>query len=100
VVLGVRTGPGRSRCGRTGSAAGCGSGRLHELPRRGLPGPPAAGSSWSSSASPTSARSTGRPLRRLRGAGALLRRGSGRIQVTEDERRLVMSCMSDAPRVR
>jgi hypothetical protein len=33
-------------------------------------------------------------------AGALLRRGSGRIQVTEDERRLVMSCMSEAAGVR
>jgi pimeloyl-ACP methyl ester carboxylesterase len=39
VVLGVRTGPGRSRCGRPGSAAGRSSGRLHDVPRRDLPSP-------------------------------------------------------------
>ena len=40
----------------------------------------AAGSRRSTPASPTSTRPTGRALRRLRGAGALLRRGAGRIQ--------------------
>jgi len=43
VVLGERTGPGRSRCGRTGSAAGRGSGRLLDVPRRGLSFPPQLG---------------------------------------------------------
>ena len=59
VVLGVRTGPGRSRCGRPGSAAGRGSGRLHERSPARSSLPRAAGSRWSSPASPTSTSPTG-----------------------------------------
>ena len=36
VVLGGRTGPGRSGCGRPGSSGGLGSGRLHDVLRRDL----------------------------------------------------------------
>ena len=39
VVLGDRTGPGRSACGRPGSSGGLGSGRLHDVPRRDLAAP-------------------------------------------------------------
>ena len=88
VVLGVRTGPGRSRCGRPGSAAGRGSGRLHELPRRGLPCPAQLGRGGLPQPRLLQRGRQGRPLRRLGGAGALLRRGAGRIQVTANERRL------------
>ena len=59
VVLGVRTGPGRSRCGRPGSAAGRGSGRLHEGSPARSSLPRAAGSRWFSPASPTTTSPTG-----------------------------------------
>ena len=36
LVLGERTGPGRSRRGRPGPSGGLGSGRLHGVPRRAL----------------------------------------------------------------
>ena len=58
VVLGGRTGPGRSACGRPGSSGGLGSGRLHDVPRRDLAAP----RSWVETVyptSPTSTRSTG-----------------------------------------
>ena len=58
VVLGGRTSPGRSACGRPGSSAGLGSGRLHDVPRRDLARPRAAGSRRSTPTSPTSTRST------------------------------------------
>src|SRR5215213_8407865 len=77
VVLGVRTGPGRSRCGRPGSAAGRGSGRLHEFPRRGLPCPAQLGRGGFPRPRLLQRARQGRPLRRLGGARALLDRGAG-----------------------
>ena len=59
VVLGIWTGPGRSPCGRPGSCGGLGSGRLHDVPRRDLGLPRAAGSRRSTPTSRTSTRSTG-----------------------------------------
>ena len=58
VVLGVRTGLGRSRCGRRGSSGGQGSRRLHDVPRRDLRCPAQLGLRRSTPASPISTRST------------------------------------------
>ena len=55
-VLGDRAS--RSPCGRAGSSAGLGPGRLYHVPRRDLPGPARAGSRRPIPASATSTRST------------------------------------------
>src|SRR5215212_375842 len=81
VVLGVRTGPGRSRCRRPGSSGGLGSRRPHDVPRRGLPFPAQLGRAGLPQPHLLQRGRQGRPLRRLGGAGALLRRGPRRLQI-------------------
>ena len=65
--------PGRSPCGRPGSSAGLGSGRLHDVPRRDLGCPAQLGRDGLPRPRLLQRGRQGRPLRRLGGAGALLR---------------------------
>src|SRR3954447_9386587 len=95
VVLGVRTGPGRGRCGRPGSAAGRGSGRLHELPRRGLPCPAQLGRGGVPRPRVLQRARQGRPLRCVGGAGALLDRGAGCVPPPAVATEEVMSTAMD-----
>ena len=82
VVLGGRTRASRSSCVRPSSSGGLGSGRLHDVPRRGLGCPTQLGRAVLPHPHLLQRGRQGRPLRRLGGAGALLRRGAGRIQLT------------------
>ena len=91
VVLGVRTGPGRSRCGRPGSAAGRGSGRLHDVPRRGLRCPAQLGRDGLPRPRLLQRGRQGRPLRRLGGARALRDRGAGGVPLAALAKEEVMS---------
>ncbi len=68
-VLGDRTG--RGPCGRPGSSGGLGSGRLHRVPRRALPGPAKLGGGGLPQPRLLQRGRTWRSLRRLGGAGAL-----------------------------
>src|SRR5215207_3910057 len=95
LVLGVRTGPGRSRCGRPGSAAGRGAGRLHELPRRGLPCPAQLGRGGFPRPRLLQRARQRRPLRRLGGARALLDRGAGGVPLAALAKEEVMSTAVD-----
>src|SRR4051794_14059495 len=95
VVLGVRTGPGRGRRGRPGSAAGRSSGRLHELPRRGLPCPAPLGRGGFPRPRLLQRARQGRPLRRLGGAPALLDRGAGCVPLASLAKEEVMSTAVD-----
>ena len=92
VVLGVRTG--RSRCGRAGSAAGLGSGRLHELPRRGLPCPAQLGRGCFPRRRLLQRGRHGRSLRRLGGAQAF-DRGAGCVPLAAIAKEEVMSTAVD-----
>ena len=56
VVLGERTSPSRSSCGRPGSSGGLDPGGLHHVPRRDLPGSAQLGRAGVSRLSPTSTR--------------------------------------------
>ena len=82
VVLGGRTSAGRSACERPAASAGLGSGRLHDVPRRDLGFPAQLGRGGLPRPRLLQRGRQGRPLRRLGGAGALLHRGAGRIQLT------------------
>ena len=82
VVLGGRTSAGRSACERPASSGGLGSGRLHDVPRRDLGYPAQLGRGGLPRPRLLQRGRQGRPLRRLGGAGALLHRGAGRIQLT------------------
>src|SRR5947199_7541002 len=95
VVLGVRTGPGRSRCGRPGAAACRGSGRLHELPRRGLPCPAQLGRGGFPRPRLLQRARQRRPLRRLGAARALLDRGAGCVPLAALAKEEVMSTAVD-----
>ena len=81
VVLGGRTSAGRSACERPGSSGGHRAGRLHDVPRRDLGFPAQLGRGGLPRPRLLQRGRQGRPLRRLGGAGALLRRGAGRIPV-------------------
>ena len=85
---------GRAAAGQAPSG-GLGSGRLHDVPRRGLACPAQLGRDGLPQPRLLQRGRQGRPLRRLGGAGALLDRGAGRIQVTQDERRSLMSTTVD-----
>ena len=65
-----------------GSSAGLGSRRLHDIPRRDLGCPAQLGRGGLPRPRLLQRGRQGRPLRRLGGAGALLRRGAGGIQLT------------------
>ena len=82
VVLGGRTSAGRSACERRASSGGLGSGRLHDVPGRDLGHPAQLGRSGLPGPQLLQRGRQGRPLRRLGGAGALLHRGAGCIQLT------------------
>jgi hypothetical protein len=82
VVLGDRTGPSRSPCGRPGSSGGLGSGRLHDVPQRDLRCPAQLGRDGLPQPHVLQRGREGRPLRRLGGAAALRDRGAGGISVT------------------
>ena len=91
VVLGGRTSAGRSACERPGSSAGHGAGRLHDVPRRDLGFPAQLGRGGLPRPRLLQRGRQGRPLRRLGGAGALLRRDPRRLQVAANERRRLIS---------
>ena len=76
VVLGERTGRGRSCCGGSGSSAGLAPGWLHHVPRRDLPSPAQLGRAGVSQRRLLQQGRQGRALRRLGGAGNLLDRGA------------------------
>ena len=82
VVLGGRTSAGRSACERPGSSGGHRSGRLHDVPRRDLGFPAQLGRGGLPRPRLLQRGRQGRPLRRLGGAGALLHRDAGCIQLT------------------
>ena len=82
VVLGGRTSAGRSACERPGSSGGQCAGRLHDVPRRDLGFPAQLGRGGLPRPRLLQRGRQGRPLRRLGGAGALLHRGAGCIQLT------------------
>ena len=82
VVLGGRTSPGSSTRVRPGSSGGLAPGRLHHLPRRDLADPAQLGRELLPQRRLLQRGRQGRPLRRLGGAGALLHRGAGCIQLT------------------
>src|SRR4029450_11019730 len=65
-----------------GSSGGLAPGRLHHLPRRDLADPAQLGRELLPQRQLLQRGRPGRPLRRVGGAGALLRRGAGRLQLT------------------
>ena len=71
-----------ARAAGAGSSGGLGSRRLHDVPRRDLGCPAQLGRDGLPRPRLLQRGRQGRPLRRLGGAGALLRRGAGRIQLT------------------
>ena len=71
VVLGERTGSGRSSRGRQGSSAGLATCRLHHVPRRDLPGPAQLGRGRVPHPRLLQQSRQGRALRRVGRAGAL-----------------------------
>ena len=75
----LRTVPGRCPCGRPGSSAGLGSGRLHDLPRRDLGCPAHLGRDGLLRSRLLQRGQLRRPLPRLGGAAALCHRGAGCI---------------------
>ena len=81
VVLGERTSPSRSPCGRPGSSGGLDPGRLHHVPRRDLPGSAQLGRAGVSHSRLLQRGGERRPLRRLGGARAVLGRAPGSVQL-------------------
>src|SRR6266511_3240691 len=79
-LLGGRTSTGPLR--RCAPSAGVRTGRLHDVPRRGLGCPAGLGRGGLPRPRVLQRGRQGRPLRRLGRAGALLHRGAGRIQLT------------------
>ena len=79
-LLGGRTST--SSRGWPGSSGGLGPGGLHHVPRRGLPSTAQLGGEGLPRSRLLQRGRQGRPLRRLGGAGALLRRSAGCIQLT------------------
>ena len=73
---------GRSPCVRPGPSAGLGAGRLHDVPRRDLGCPAQLGRGGLPRPRVLQRGRPRRPLRRVGGAGAVLRRGAGRVQLT------------------
>jgi Epoxide hydrolase N terminus len=86
VVLGGRTGPGRGQRGRPGPSAGLGAGRLHDVPRRALGCPAQLGRGGLPRPRVLQRGRQGRPLRRLGGAGAVLRRAPRGVPVHSRQR--------------
>jgi hypothetical protein len=82
VVLGGRTSPGSSTRVGPGSSGGLAPGRLHRLPRRNLADPAQLGRELLPQRHLLQRGREGRSLRRVGGAGALLRRDASRLQVT------------------
>ena len=81
VVLGGRTSPGRSGCGRPASSAGLAPGRLHHVPRRDLRGSAQLGRDGLPRPRLLQRGREGRPLRRLGGARAVLGGAPGGVQL-------------------
>ena len=71
--------PGRGPCGRPGSSAGLGSGRLHDVPRRDLGCPAQLGRDGLPQPHLLQRGRQRRPLRRLGGARPVRDRGAGRV---------------------
>ena len=78
-------------CGRPGSSAGRGSGRLHDVPRRDLGCPAQLGRGGLPRPRLLQRGRQGRPLRRLGGAGALLHRGAGGVPLAAIAKEEAMS---------
>src|ERR687897_869111 len=83
--------PGRSRCGWPGASGGLGSGRLHDVPRRGLGCPAQLGREGLPQLHLLQRGRQGRPLRRLGGAAALQRRDPRGVPITALAKEVVMS---------